>query len=565
MVGNKLTIPQRTEDLIPFCDDLISECYVSLERRRQHYSYYRSFYYTGSDDGLGTKHNKCFSHIDKLSSLLFSPTEIKFNLTFDDNELSEFAEIGDTAARHLTKEYYRSRSGLIFGQGVDEALITGCAFAKKVWTYSGAKSYLIKPQFMGVLREDLNDLDEQDAFVHSFYVTPRQFKRMIINKPNVRELMERVTNEATVPSQSDISDDYFHEIVIGGLQPLTTTGVPSGQRGTVSPYATPKPMLSPEVAAQLIRIDDLWIMDDERNDWTTIRYTQPGIVLEGDVRHRNLSDIEHEQPFTKICPNETPGYFWGASELATVTGLQALITARMNDFDNIIKRQARPSRVFSGFGNINQERAAALMALDGIMSDDNPTGKIETLAPTMPPNLMDFVNYLNQCFDDQAGITNIMQGQGEQGVRAGVHANTLLRTSTPRLRDRAMVVENQVATDGDLFLKMLQGKSAHVFSTPAGQDGKKKQFTLKQLPDDTTVMVDSHTSSPAFSGDQMQIAFNLRKFNAIDNVDLIEMIPGLPNAEELKLKAKARAQAEEQFLAQHPELLTKGKKAGGAK
>lgn len=557
-MGAKLTIPGRREELVPFCKDLIEECYVSLERRRDMYRFFRSFYYTGAADGNGSKHNKCYSHIDKLSSLLFSPSEVKFDITFDGDEVGEFAEMGDTAARFLTKEYYRSNSGLIFGQAVDVGLVDGCAFIKKVWGHRGPESYIIRPQFMGVLREDINDLDKQDAFVNSFYVSPKGLKRLLGNRPDRDRVLELCVDTAERPNTTDFDGDYFHEIVMGGLQPITTSGVPSGQKGSVSPYSTPAPMMAPEVAQSLIRIDDLWVMDDEREDWTTVRYVSPGIILEGDIRHRNLSDIPKEQPFTKVCPNEIPGYFWGGPELATVVELQKLITGRMNDFDNIVKRQARPSRAFIGFSNISAEKAATLMSLDGIMTDDNMNAKIETLAPELPPALLEWIQYLDACFDDQAGITNIMSGQGEQGVRSGNHAGALMRTSTPRLRDRAMLVESQCASDGDLTLKMLQAKDATVRKTASGQE-----FLLHQLPDDATVMVDSHSSSPAFSGDQVNTMFALKRAGAIDNEDLIEGLPGLPRKDELKIKAKRRAQQEAQFIQQHPELLTKGK--GGAK
>ena len=79
------------------------------------------------------------------------------------------------------------------------------------------------------------------------------------------------------------------------------------------------PMLAPEVAKQLVRIDELWVLDDERQDWTTIRVAENDIVIEGRYKHRNLlSDgdnpfLKGEQPFRKICPNESDGYFWGQS------------------------------------------------------------------------------------------------------------------------------------------------------------------------------------------------------------------------------------------------------------
>ena len=546
-------IPGTTEKLVPFCEELIEQCYASLPRRREMYRYFRSYYYTGSGNGTGSKHNKCFSHIDKLSSLLFSPSEVKFDLSFDGEEVGEFAEMGDTAARYLTKEYFRAKAGLVFGQAVDTALIDGCAITKKVWGYHGPKSYLIRPQFFGVLREDIEDLDEQDAMVQSFYVTPKQLLRLLGFRDGAAALVGRISDSAEKPNTADFDSDYFHEIVMAGLSPITTTGVPSGQRGSVSPYATPSPMLSAEVSASLIRVDDLWVMDDEREDWTTIRYVKPGIILEGNLQHRNLSDIPKEHPFTKVCPNEVPGYFYGASELLTVTALQDLISRRMDDADNILKRQARPSRAYIGFSNITPEKALALMSLDGMLTEDNPNGKIETLAPDMPTELLPWIEYLDGCFDDQAGITNMMQGKGEPGVRSGVQGNQMLRTSTPRLRDRAMLVENQCGDDGDKTFKMLQAKVPKVFKTPGGA-----QFILEQLPEDATVMVDSHSSSPAFSGDQANQAAMLRKFGSIDDADFLEMQPGLPRKAELVIKARKRDEAKAKLLEQHPELLTKG-------
>jgi hypothetical protein len=160
---------------------------------------------------------------------------------------------------------------------------------------------------------------------------------------------------------------------------------------------------------------------------------------------------------------------------------------------------------------------------------------------------------LDGCFDDQAGITNIMSGQGEQGVRSGNHAGTLLKTSTPRLRDRALLVESQCADDAGRTFEMLQAKNATIFTTAS-----KKEYRLEQIPDDAAVVVDSHSSSPAFSGDLTNIAFALKRTGSVDNEDLLAMIPGLPRAAELKLKARRRAQAEQKFLEEHPELLKRG-------
>ena len=95
---------------------------------------------------------------------------------------------------------------------------------------------------------------------------------------------------------------------------------------------------------------------------------------------------------------------------------------------------------------------------------------------------------------------------------------------------------------------MLQEKDA---TNVIAEDGT--QFLLKQLPPDSEMTVDSHTSSPAFVEDNKQTAFALAKSNAIDGETLIEMLHP-PREETLKARLRRRQEAEAQFAAQHPEL-----------
>lgn len=557
-----MKVPKTKKELVPWAKELIDECRVSLPNRVQQYRMWRSYYNAGAASGT-TRHNRIYPHIDKLASFLFSPADVKFSIEFDADETAGWADMADLASKSLNKNFYRSRSGLAFSQAVNESLIDGCCMVKPVWSRHGVSPYVIKPQFFGVLREDVEDLGRQDAFVHTFYLTPAQFRRLIADKPDTdaNRLLAEVKSASAGKNSEDAENfgsEYFHEIVMGGMQPLSVGGTPSAQRGTVNVSATPTPMLAAEVVSELIRVDDLWVVNDAMDDWTTIRYVEPGIILEGDLRHRNLSDIPKEQPFVKVCANEVVGYFWGQSEVAHVANLQDNITARMNDYDTIMRRQANPPRAFIGFNNITPEKARALLTAGGMLTDDSPTGKIESLAPNLPTDALQWIRYLNECFDESAGFTNIMSGQGESGVRAGNHANTLLRTSSPRLRDRALIVENQCATLGDLVFGMLQAKDATVYTV--GEEGAEaKEFLLKQLPDDATVVVDSHTSSPAFSGDHQNLAFALAKAQAIGPEQLIRMTHP-PREEELILALKKKQKEQAQFIQQHPEVLTHGKK-----
>jgi len=550
-----MKLPSR--NIGPWVREIITECTVSREKRRGEGQLWSNLYYNGSSAG-SAKDNLCYAHVDKLSSYLFSPSDVRFDVSFEVDETPRWFGAADLTARHMTREFRRTRCGLTFAQAVDMALVKGCAIVKLTWGSRGWHPHLIKPEMFGVMREDIEDLDDQDAFVFSYYLTPAQFERMMLGHPKAHSIVEEVTEMQTSLYKGDYEQDYFHEIVVGGTQPIGTTGA-SGQRGSVSFASVPMATLSPQVAERLIRVDECWIMNDEardgQGDWTTIRMVGD-TVIDGEYRYRNMCDIPGMNPFVKVCPNEVSGYFWGRSELATVVQPQLWLNDRLDDADRIIKRQANPARSFTGFSSITDEKARILSSPGGILTDAQaPNAKIETLAPNMPPNMMEYLGMIRKVFEESGGFTPMTSGQGDAGVRSGAQAQTLMKSSSPRLRDRALVVEDQCATLGDLCLKMSQVKDARIFTQPKkGVFGKVNEFMLSQLPDDAQVMVDSHTSSPAFSGDNMQLAFALAGRGAIDGEALIKMTHP-PYQDELILSYRQREEAKAEFIKQHPEAL----------
>ena len=549
----------------PWTKEIITECRVSVETRRQAGKTWQALYYNGSE-GAQAKDNLCYSHVDKLSAYLFSPSDVRFDCSFEVDETPRWYGAADITSRHLTREFKRTRCGLAFAQAVDMALIKGCSLIKLTWGAKGFHPHLVKPEMFGVMREDIEDLDEQDAFVFSYYLTPAQFERMMVGHPKATAIIDEVVETKTSIYREDYEQDYFHEIVAGGTQPISYTSS-TGQRGSVAYTGMPQAQLSPQVAERLIRVDECWIMNDEardgQGDWTTIRMVGD-TVIDGEYRYRNMCDIPGQNPFIKVCPNEIPGYFWGRSELATVVRPQLWLNERLDDIDRIFKRQANPSRAFTGFSAITDEKARILGSPGGVLTDAQaPNAKIETLAPNMPSNALEYISMIHKVFEEAGGFTPMTSGQGDVGIRSGAQANTLLKTSSPRLSDRALVVEEQCATFGDLCLRLAQVKDARVFTQPKkGVFGKVNEFTLAQLPDDIQVSVDSHTSSPAFSGDTAQLAFALAARGAIDGEALIKMTHP-PYQDELILNYRQREDAKAAFIQAHPEALQqhgKGKK-----
>ena len=546
-----MKVPQ--ENLGAWARDLIEQCEVSRPDRITTVGAYRAYYYNGSADANeAARYNKIYSHIDRLASFLYSADDIRFSITYDGILGEPWSERAMHCARVLNREYHLHGCDLEFADAVHWALIEGKTFIKTVWGHNGLESWIVHPQFFGVLREDIDGLDRQEAFVQTSYITPSELERQIINHPEYSRIKREIatTHKRTREDERDPFTDTLRQIVIGGLTPVQTNTATTS-RSNVLITAPPAPNLDPKVAKELVRIDELWVMDSKRQDWTTIRLIDPDIVLEGNNRLRNVSGVENEHPFIEVCPNRIDNYFWGASEISALAPLQDMLNRAINDVTRVTKMQAAPPKAFIGFSGITEQKWRALDVPNGWIAEENPNAKVERLAPDVPPELFQQIEKILNWFDEMAGFQPIMMGQGEPGVRAGSHAQTLLRTGSPRMRDRALLIERQGAAHGDFCFKMLQNKDADVYVSKL-----KEKFLLKQLPPDYRIAVDSHSGSPVFADDIERKATALAKSGAISPSDYI-MLTRPPHMDILIERADARAQQQAQFMAQHPELLLK--------
>jgi hypothetical protein len=148
-----------------------------------------------------------------------------------------------------------------------------------------------------------------------------------------------------------------------------------------------------------------------------------------------------------------------------------------------------------------------------------------------------------------------MQGQGDAGVRAGVQLNSLIKTASPTQRDRALLVERQLADAADLSFRVQRAKDAKFYWTDgsSAQTAEDSKFLLSQIPDDFRVTVDSHSSSPIFSDEATQLIFQARKIGDVDGEYMIDNLP-FPNKESAKAALKAKQAAGQ---AQQAELVGK--------
>jgi hypothetical protein len=544
-----LRIPD--EDLGLWVKELADECMASSEERGMIYTRAAQYYYQGTWDQKAAIYNKTKPFIDKLAGFLMQPTDVRFAMVYDTSQDDSVLERAQLVSEKLSADYRNTDSDVTFAETVVWSLINGCAILKHIPTDDyGFSVGQVHPQNFGVLAETTMSLDEQEAFCHVSYPTISRLRSILQGHKRYRQIMEQVEAGRRSDRDAEETPSYFHAMVVGGLQPLGDVGSSprSEAAGIVNVFPVPTPWRPNRKLTPTVKLCELWVKDRDRDgDYTVIQciYGDEPIIIEGDDPRRNISKIPGRHPFVKVQAQPTPGYFWGRSWIADVQMLQDVLNRRMRDNQVAWERNSRAPQVFSGFTSITEEQYFKIINEGGFINDPNPNAKSQKLLDVPPPNYLEELQFLFQLFDEAAGFTPVMSGQGEPGVRAGVHAQTLVRTSTPRLIDQAARIERQLAESGYLCLRVMQAMDAHIYTT----GDSKIEFTLHQIPDDFQVQVDSHSASPAFAEDNRQIAIALARAQAIDSEDLIHMLHP-PGADlllsRLRQRKKQQAQAAQQ-------------------
>lgn len=562
-----LKIPSRPGDLKVWIKEMIDECMASSEERGMIYGRAATYYYTGSSDNKAAIYNKTKPFVDKLAGFLMQPTDVRFQLVYDSGEDEGVLERSQLVSEKLTTDFRQTDADITFAEAVVWSMVNGCQLVKVLPDGDSGtfKVAHVHPQNFGVLSETTLSLDEQEAVCHVSFPTMSKLRTMLQDHPRYSEIMAQIEEESK-RDRADEEPTYFHQMVVGGLQPLGDVGdSPSSAAGIVNVFPVPAPWKPNRRFAPTVKHCEVWLKDRDRHeDWTTIQVIYPDIIIEGEQTRRNLSRVPGKLPFVKVQPQATPGYFWGRTIIADVQMLQDMLNKRLRDIKIMWDRNVNAPQVFSGFTSITEEQYYKIINEGGFLNDPNPNAKAQKLLDPPPENYLEELEFIFKLFDEASGFSPIMSGQGEPGVRAGIHAQTLVRTSSPRLIDQAARIERQLADCGWLALRIMQAMDALIYTTPDTQ----QDFLLSQLPGNYQVQVDSHSASPAFAEDNRQLAIALARAGAADAEDLIHMLHP-PGAELLlaRLKQRQKAQAAQAQEDKQEELLKgiMGIKTGGRK
>ena len=547
-----LRLPKDKEALQKWAVEIHDECMASAQERQQTYVRATQYYYSGAFGSRAAIHNKTKPFVDRLAGFLMQPTDVRFQLVYDSSEPDDVLDRSQLVGEKLSADFRQSDSDICFAEAVVHSLINGCYLLKVRPKDIGFAVNHVHPQNFGVLSETVLALEEQEAFCHVSFPTVSRLSAMLLemHHPDRDEIITRIL-EARQSDREEEEPNYFHSIVVGGLHPLGESGEAPEAAGVVNVFPVPTPWRPTRRVSRTVRFVEIWIKDREREgDYTTLQFVYPDVMIWGDKQRVNLSKIPGRQPFVKVQAQAVPGYFWGRSVIADVQMLQDVVNKRLRDIKVMWDRNAASPKVFSGFTSVTEEMYYKIISEGGFLNDPNPNAKSQDLMQPPPQGYLEELEFIWKMFDEASGFTPVMSGQGEPGVRAGVHAQTLVRTSSPRLIDQAARIERQLAETGYLCLREMQAMDPMIYKTDKGQE-----FLLSQLPDNFQVEVDSHSASPAFAEDNRQIAIALARAGAIDSEDLIHMLHP-PSMElllsRLRQRQKAQAQAAQQ---QHQEEL----------
>ena len=504
--------------------DIINKCMVSKEERRGDYTTLRAYYLFGAGpESPPAYFNKIHPHLDQLTSFLYSAETTRFSIALGASVPSAEHKKTPSLTQALNDEWLNSNADQVFSTALTWSLVYNTSFVKLVYK-NGIHPYMIEPSAIGVLREDTPYTDRQEAIVQTYYITKSELYARLYSHPKRESIVSRLSTGTKV-SESDIPE-AVNRIVMSQTNPTIYGNVNMDLYG-MNRYKA-------RVAEDTVEMTELWVWNDDTEDYQVVTMAAPNVIIYD--RPGASLFLKGECPFVQICPNPLYDYFWGASEVQQLLLLQELRNTRMTEILDLLSKQVNPPTALTGFTGILDEKNFALNRAGGLLASDMPNAKAERLAPSMPPDLFEVIHEIDAMFSEVSGISNVLSGRGESGVRSQGHASQLARLGSSRAKKRALIVEDSLEKVATLYLKLMQSYDDTHF-----RDTEDVPFIAEQFTKDFVVKVDAHSNSPIFTEDLKTLAFNLFKAQAIDKESLLDLLePPMKQLLKDKLKRKEK-------------------------
>jgi hypothetical protein len=544
-----------------FILDLRQVMMASMAQRAKDCANWDALYYTGAtvDKNNPAIANIITNFINTTAGNLFSPDNLSFRIEYelstDDAVLQQAAH----AASFVSRELREVDADLEFGDAVHLALRHGSAFGQLVWDGENFCCDVIQQSSVGVLNETVKSLYDQPAFMVSYSVPAEEFARTVLKFRGTAEIAKAFDNREgdAAAAMNDAT-----RVVLGLNQPISSGS--SSQAGFVNLLPRPPHIPSAHSRGRHVAIDAIWLHQDDGR-WATV-YVVEGNETIGTDQWRNFmalgpngdenKELAKRHPYFLVNPNPVKGSFFGRSAIADLAEPQNFVRRHADGLDHILDMQEDPSYV--GFGAVNTPEIykQQLRSPGGFVQETGPTAKLQPFVPQMPQNMLEYIEAATHWGARASNKPPVVLGQGEQGVRAGAHAETLMTAASAAERRPALRTVRQAGDMGDLALHILRVKDATSLS-----DGQGGTFQLESLPSGFHVYCNGHTASPIFVAEYRGMVDELIRAGAIGPEQYLDLLNPI-GYDMLQNALKKREAQQAKLIAEHPELITKfaGKK-----
>lgn len=551
---------------------VLDTCLMSRMDRKNMYDRRRQFYLYGTSGDADILYNRLEPHIDLVCSFLFSGDHAEYDLAAPLNAPPQ--QIGwFAAAKDKFNEDFRDAD--LFDEFADALLwstVMDTWFLKMGWSETRKQVFAsqVPPWKLGVFADEETDFDSQEAFVHCYHIDyDHAVQRM--HNAGLDALIDKL-NVVNTPFESPFPDTLTRMII------SSTSGenLAGNVTGAVNPSYVSRPTYHAKVDRPLVGFYELYVWDDQCEDYRLFTAVDPGIFLtdskavigalanaKGQKRigkeferfyntHTN-EFFPQEHPFVQVRPYTMFDYFWGKSHLESLIPLQEWSSERLAQIHDILDKQAYPPRMGSGMMGLSDEKMEAFGGADTWVIDQLPAATIKEYPPEMPPDIFQDYMSIGMLMMEASGLTEILQGKGGEGVRSKSHAKQLQTTGAGRIKKTATRLEAPLVRMGELALKLMQRNSDEAVQ-PDGGDA----FLYANLGDDYTLRIAGHSHSPLFIDDTKELAMALIKTQSIDQEAFIRMLnppnrAGLIQAYRQRQKAKAAMAQQRMAMGLPPE------------
>jgi hypothetical protein len=560
------TNEQARDEVVAY---LAGRCLSTRDERERLYLWREKYYLFGTTSFEQAKYNKLAAHLDLVSSFLFSPDHAFYHIAADRNasdiEVQQAISLQDDF-----NEDFQSNIAEYMSECVKWALVYDTMIPKVGWNRDRGHFFveLIPPHNFGVYRETIADLDSQECFAHTYFIDYQKAcgKLMLAGKEDwINRLKITFTDTMSAFPQ------MMQRMIISGTGGTNLAGTIFGQ---MNPDYLQSPIYQAKTEVPLVRFTELWSWDDSCSDWRCFQMLEPDLVIydskqEIEAYKKATRNVEYlfgrlkkmgkdtsdcnpffpeEHPFEAVRPYQKYNYFWGQAHIDSLIYLQEWYLERLDQISDILESQADPPRVGSGFLGLNEEKIQAFGAAGTYLFDQLPQAKMETFAPEMPADLFAEVKEISNLFLEASGLTEVMAGRSEQGVRSRQHASELKKSGSGRIKKAALAIEGPIVRLGDKALKLKMAHDPKELKAGPDENDQVHKFLACDVKD-VRMRVDGHSHSPLFGEEAETMAVLLKKSQAIDNEDFIRML-NPPSRDNLLHHLAKRERKQKQMMQQ---------------